>query len=95
MTRERFFLIFFIGSLVYYFIPGYLFTALSVFNWICWIVPNNVTVNSLFGAYGLGMSVLTFDWTMISYLGSPLVTPVRIIRFPMHWCLLIALTVVV
>ncbi|PBK68978.1 OPT oligopeptide transporter [Armillaria solidipes] len=75
MTRERFFLIFFVGSLVYYFIPGYLFTALSVFNWICWIVPNNVTVNSLFGAYGLGMSVLTFDWTMISYLGSPLVTP--------------------
>ena len=30
----------------------------------------------LFGYYsGLGMSVLTFDWGMISYIGSPLATP--------------------
>ncbi|KAJ7771028.1 OPT oligopeptide transporter protein-domain-containing protein [Mycena maculata] len=76
MTRERFFLIVCACSFVWYWIPGYLFTALSVFNWVCWIVPNNVTVNALFGASsGLGMSVLTFDWAMISFIGSPLVTP--------------------
>ncbi|KAJ7506577.1 OPT oligopeptide transporter protein-domain-containing protein [Mycena galericulata] len=76
MTRERFFLIVCGCSFVWYWVPGYLFTAVSVFNWICWIVPNNVTVNALFGANtGLGMSVITFDWAMISFIGSPLVTP--------------------
>ncbi|KAF9023394.1 OPT superfamily oligopeptide transporter [Hymenopellis radicata] len=75
ISRERFFLIVFLGALVYYFIPGYLFTALSFFNWVCWIAPNNVTVNALFGGSGLGMSGLTFDWSMISYISSPMVTP--------------------
>ncbi|KAJ7042685.1 OPT oligopeptide transporter [Mycena alexandri] len=76
MTRERFFLIVCACSFVWYWIPGYLFTALSVFNWVCWIAPTNTTVNALFGSLtGLGMSVITFDWSMISFIGSPLVTP--------------------
>jgi OPT family oligopeptide transporter len=79
MTRERFFLIATGCSFLWYWVPGYLFTALSVFNWVCWIVPNNVPVNVLFGtSSGLGMGILTFDWTMISFIGSPLVTPVRL-----------------
>ncbi|KAF8641045.1 hypothetical protein AX17_000689 [Amanita inopinata Kibby_2008] len=76
MTRERFFLIAMVCSFVWYWVPGYLFTALSVFNWVCWIAPQNVVVNTLFGtSSGLGMSVLTFDWSMIAFIGSPLVTP--------------------
>ncbi|KAF8350168.1 OPT oligopeptide transporter protein-domain-containing protein [Amanita rubescens] len=76
MTRERFFLIAFICSFVWYWVPGYLFTALSVFNWVCWIAPQNVVINTLFGtSTGLGMSVLTFDWSQIAFIGSPLVTP--------------------
>ncbi|KAJ7893455.1 OPT oligopeptide transporter protein-domain-containing protein [Mycena olivaceomarginata] len=76
MTRERFFFIVCACSFVWYWFPGYLFTALSVFNWVCWIAPNNVTVNAVFGSLtGLGMSVITFDWSMISFIGSPLVTP--------------------
>ncbi|KAJ7596747.1 glutathione transporter [Mycena floridula] len=76
ITRERFFLFAMAASFVWYFVPGYLFTALSVFNWVCWIAPNNVTINALFGTNtGLGMSMLTFDWAMISYVGSPLVIP--------------------
>ncbi|KAJ7811984.1 OPT oligopeptide transporter protein-domain-containing protein, partial [Mycena leptocephala] len=76
MTRERFFFIVCACSFVWYWVPGYLFTALSVFNWVCWIAPNNVTVNALFGSLtGLGYSVVTFDWSMISFIGSPLVTP--------------------
>ncbi|KAK7041928.1 hypothetical protein VNI00_008910 [Paramarasmius palmivorus] len=76
MTRERFFLIAMVCSFVWYWFPGYLFTALSMFNWVCWIAPDNVAVNALFGTNtGLGMSILTFDWSMISYIGSPLVTP--------------------
>ena len=44
-----------------------------MFSFICWAAPNNVPVNQLFGVYsGLGMSVLTFDWTQISWIGSPL-----------------------
>ncbi|KAF5377622.1 hypothetical protein D9615_005109 [Tricholomella constricta] len=76
MPRERFFLIALICSFVWFWIPGYLFTALSVFNWACWIAPKNLVVNALFGtSTGLGMGILTFDWSMIAYIGSPLVTP--------------------
>lgn len=76
MSREKFFLLIFIASFVWYFVPGFLFTGLSFFNWICWIVPTNIPVNVMFGtASGLGLSVLSFDWAMIAYLGSPLVTP--------------------
>ena len=66
----------FVASFFFFFLPGYIFTALGVFSWIPWIVPNNVPVNQLFGVYsGLGMSVLTFDWTQISWIGSPLMVP--------------------
>ncbi|KAG9019691.1 hypothetical protein FRB90_011500 [Tulasnella sp. 427] len=35
-----------------------------------------IVINQLFGSVsGLGMSVLTFDWNQIAYIGSPLVTP--------------------
>ncbi|KAI0032505.1 OPT oligopeptide transporter [Vararia minispora EC-137] len=76
IPRSRFFLFVMIGSFVYYWLPGYLFTALSFFNWACWIAPNNVTVNSLFGSVtGLGMGLLTFDWSQISFIASPMVVP--------------------
>ncbi|KAJ3486237.1 hypothetical protein NLI96_g4363 [Meripilus lineatus] len=76
MSRYKFFfLVTAIGAL-YYFIPGFLFTALSMFTWVCWIAPTNQTVNALFGYQtGLGMGFLTFDWSMISWLSSPLVSP--------------------
>jgi hypothetical protein len=61
---------------VWYFFPGYLFSALSYFNWVCWISPNNIPVNQMFGYYsGMGMSIITFDWSQIAYIGSPLVSP--------------------
>ncbi|CAL1696243.1 unnamed protein product [Somion occarium] len=76
MSRERFFFLVTIGAFVYYFLPGYIFTGLSMFTWACWIAPQNQTVNSLFGFQtGLGMGFLTFDWSMISYLASPLIAP--------------------
>jgi hypothetical protein len=77
-SREKFFCVILGSSFIYFWLPGYLFTALSVFNWVCWIVPNNTVVNQLFGtSSGLGMGIFTFDWAMIAYIGSPLVTPVR------------------
>ncbi|KAK7019514.1 OPT oligopeptide transporter [Favolaschia claudopus] len=75
-SRERFFYIAFACSAVWYILPGYLFTALSYFSWVCWIAPDNLVVNQLFGVnYGLGMGILTFDWAQIAYIGSPLATP--------------------
>jgi OPT family oligopeptide transporter len=77
MSRYKYFYLVTAGSFLWYWVPGYLWTGLSVFNWVCWIAPNNVPINQLFGTLGgLGMSVVTLDWAMISYAGSPLVTPV-------------------
>lgn len=40
----------------YYWLPGYLFTALSTFNWMTWIAPNNLTLAILTGSnLGLGL----------------------------------------
>ena len=79
ISRHKFFLLVAVGSALYYFVPGFLFTGLSVFSWVCWIAPQNQTINTLFGYNtGLGMGFLTFDWSMISWLGSPLVSPVRV-----------------
>jgi len=76
MSRERFFFLCFLASACWYFLPGYLFQALSYFSWVCWIVPENVVINELFGyQHGLGMSLITFDWAQIAYIGSPLATP--------------------
>ena len=77
LSRESFFLYAFLCSFVWYFFLGYIFQVLSYFNWVCWIAPENQTVNTLFGYNsGLGLGFLTFDWSMISWLGSPLVSPV-------------------
>ena len=76
LTREWFFLYAFLISFFWFFFPGYIFTALSYFNWVCWIAPNNIVVNQIFGSVsGLGMSLITFDWSQIAYIGSPLATP--------------------
>jgi OPT oligopeptide transporter protein len=75
-TRERFFAFAFLGSAIWYIFPGYIFTALSVFSWVTWIAPRNIKINQLFGySNGLGMSLITFDWSQIAYIGSPLATP--------------------
>lgn len=40
------------------------------------MAPRAKVANQLFGvATGLGMSIFTFDWSQISYIGSPLIVP--------------------
>ncbi|KAI0029695.1 OPT oligopeptide transporter protein-domain-containing protein [Vararia minispora EC-137] len=76
ISRERFFAYACAGAMLWYFVPGYLFQALSFFTWMCWILPRNVVVNQLFGyRSGLGYSLISFDWSQIAYIGSPLATP--------------------
>ena len=91
LSREKYFCIALACSFVWYWVPGYLWTGLSVFNWLCWAIPNDIIVNQLFGTVsGLGMSVLTMDWAVISnwWMGSPLVTPVRILQSSLRFSIL-------
>ncbi len=76
ISRFRYFMYAFTAAFFFFFLPGYLFQALSVFSWVCWIAPNNIPLNQVFGFNsGLGMSVLTFDWSLISWIGSPFWIP--------------------
>jgi OPT family small oligopeptide transporter len=76
ISRERFFAYGTIGMFVWSFFPNYIFSALSYFDWVTWIAPDNQKVNLLFGYQsGAGMSVLTFDWGQISGIGNPMATP--------------------
>jgi hypothetical protein len=77
ITQKHVFWIVMAGSFLWGWVPGYLFTGLSMFNWVCWIAPKNTVINILFGtSTGMGMSTLTFDWAMISYIYNPLIIPV-------------------
>jgi OPT family oligopeptide transporter len=86
LRREKYFCIALACSFIWYWVPGYLWTGLSIANWVCWIAPKDIVVNQLFGTIsGLGMSVVTMDWTVISYyMGSPLVIPVRALPSSLH-----------
>ncbi|KAK0474638.1 OPT oligopeptide transporter protein-domain-containing protein [Armillaria novae-zelandiae] len=59
ISQGRFFLYAFLSSFSSYFLPEYLFQALSYFSWVCWIVPDNVPVNQMFGyVHRMGMSLI-------------------------------------
>ncbi|KAM6495187.1 small oligopeptide transporter [Amanita muscaria] len=86
ISREKFFTYVFIGAMVWYFFPGYIFQALSTFTWACWIAPDNVKINQLFGyKSGLGFSLLTFDWNQIAFAGRWAEVNVMIGFFILYW----------
>lgn len=76
ISSYRFFLLTFAASFVYFWIPDYLFTALSTFNWLTWIAPNNFNLAAVTGSQtGLGINPITsFDWNIINFNG-PLKIP--------------------
>ncbi|KAK6456527.1 OPT oligopeptide transporter protein-domain-containing protein [Scheffersomyces xylosifermentans] len=63
ITKYVFFFITFASSFVYFWIPTYLFQALSNFNWMTWIKPDNFNLAVVTGSLsGLGLNpVPTFD----------------------------------
>ncbi|KAF8904882.1 OPT oligopeptide transporter [Mucidula mucida] len=68
LSRERFFVYAFLGAFCWYFFPGYLFQALSYFSWVTWIRPDDAVIAQLFGyMHGMGMSVITLDWSQIAF----------------------------
>ncbi|CAK7895230.1 oligopeptide transporter 2 [[Candida] anglica] len=76
ITRYNFFFITVIASFLYFWIPNYLFAALSTFNWMTWIAPNNFNLAMITGSIkGLGVNPIpSFDWNILA-MNSPLVRP--------------------
>jgi OPT family small oligopeptide transporter len=77
MSRYKFFFIFFAAMAVYFWLPDYLFPALSYFAWMTWIKPNNFNLAAVTGSqFGLGFNPLSsFDWNIISTYAFPLTWP--------------------
>lgn len=76
ISRYRFFGYVTIFAFVWFWFPDYIWTSLSSFAFITWIVPHSQKVNTIFGMNsGLGLLPISFDWTQITYAGSPLTTP--------------------
>ncbi|OBA20919.1 OPT superfamily oligopeptide transporter [Metschnikowia bicuspidata var. bicuspidata NRRL YB-4993] len=59
-------------SFLYFWLPNYLFEALSYFNWMTWKSPNNATLAVVTGSIGgLALNPLTtFDWNIIDFNGA-------------------------
>ncbi|KAF9963556.1 hypothetical protein BGZ73_002251, partial [Actinomortierella ambigua] len=75
-SRYKFFVVVAGGMFVYSWLPGYIFPILSAFAWICWMNKTSLVHSQIFGARGMGIGVLAFEWnTIVAYLGSPLVVP--------------------
>lgn len=77
ISRYRFFMYAFIGMFIYFWLPNFLFQALSIFNWITWISPQNFKLATITGSItGLGINPWpTFDWNVVTSLLAPLNTP--------------------
>ncbi|ERS95325.1 uncharacterized protein SPSK_01435 [Sporothrix schenckii 1099-18] len=77
ISRYRFFFIVFSAMFVYFWVPGYLFPALSYFAWMTWIKPDNFNLNMITGSsYGLGFNPIpTFDWNVLGTYYLPLAYP--------------------
>lgn len=77
MSRYKFFFVVFCGMFAYFWLPGYLFQALSMFAWMTWIRPNNFNLNTVTGSIsGLGFNpVSTFDWNVLGTYWYPLAYP--------------------
>ena len=61
----------------WFFLPGFLFQALSYFDWITWISPNSIALTAVTGSLaGLGLNPLpTFDWNFFNIWFTPLTIP--------------------
>jgi OPT family small oligopeptide transporter len=62
---------------VYFWFPGYIIQAMSYFNWITWIAPDNVNLAAVTGSVGgLGLNPFpTWDWTLLTAAADPLINP--------------------
>ncbi|KAG7665263.1 OPT6 [[Candida] subhashii] len=68
ISRYSFFMIVFACSFIYNWIPAYLFTAFSQFNWPTWFNPSSIHLVNVTGSFmGLGLNPIpSFDWNILS-----------------------------
>ncbi|KAF7556436.1 hypothetical protein G7Z17_g1402 [Cylindrodendrum hubeiense] len=80
ISRFRFFMVVFASMFVYFWFPDYIFSALSLFNWIAWIAPTNFNLTAITGSKkGLGFNPLpTFDWNIVTHVHDPLIVPYHV-----------------
>ncbi|KAF6826671.1 opt oligopeptide transporter [Colletotrichum plurivorum] len=80
ISRYRFFLVAFGCMFVLFWFPDYIFGALSLFNWVAWIAPDNFKLAAITGVRkGLGFNPLpTFDWNVATHVVNPLIVPFRV-----------------
>ncbi|KAK7420741.1 hypothetical protein QQX98_002543 [Neonectria punicea] len=80
MSRYKFFLVSFGAMFVWFWFPEHIASALSLFNWIAWISPNNFDLAAITGVKkGLGFNPLpTFDWNIVTYNVDPLLVPFHV-----------------
>lgn len=69
ISRYYFFMVVFAASFLWFWFPDYLFQALSTFNWMTWISPNNLNLAMITGSVGgLGLNPIpTFDWNVLNF----------------------------
>ncbi|KAL4908705.1 hypothetical protein BDW74DRAFT_173937 [Aspergillus multicolor] len=76
LSGFAFFCLVFAVSFCWYWLPDFLFPALSYFSVVCWIKPDSTVINQVFGVLsGMGLLPLTFDWSQVAYVASPLLVP--------------------
>lgn len=75
--RYVFFFVVVFYSFCWYWFPDFLFSALSYFNWMTWISPQNVALAAVTGSVtGLGFNpIQTFDWSVIFAVNSGMALP--------------------
>lgn len=80
MSRYKFFMISFAAMFVWFWFPEHIASALSLFNWLAWIAPDNFALTAITGLKkGLGVNPLpTFDWNILTYYVDPLIVPFHV-----------------
>lgn len=77
-SRMTVFLVAFCTMFAYWWFPGFIFQALSTFDWMTWIAPNNANLANITSmATGLGFSpIATWDFNNLMFNGfTPMVIP--------------------
>jgi len=77
VSRMRWFMYCFVAMFVYFWFPNYILQAMSYFNWITWIAPENVKLAAVAGSVtGLGLNPFpTLDWNQLVAVADPLINP--------------------
>ena len=85
----------FVVMFIYFWFPNYILQAMSYFNWITWIAPENVKLAAVTGSVtGLGLNPLpTFDWNQLVAIADPLINPFFVSTVP-SWLIMHMLTCV-